>query len=82
MRRSAVRSASSDALSARFVVTGACLLTAGGERFTVTRSDQISSRLDTAALKAFLGDACRKFETVNISTVIRIKPVLRIATAA
>ena len=37
------------------------LLTAAGEHFTVTRSDQISSRLDVAAVKAFLGDAWRKF---------------------
>src|ERR1700722_15146285 len=57
------------------------VLTAAGERFTVTRSDQVSSRLDLSAVKAFLGDACRKFEAAGISTVI-IKPALRIATAA
>jgi hypothetical protein len=58
------------------------LLTAAGEHFTVTRSDQISSRLDTAAVKAFLGDACRKFETASITTVIRVKAVERLAHAA
>jgi hypothetical protein len=58
------------------------LLTAAGEHFTVTRSDQISSRLDTAAVKAFLGDAWRKFETPSITTVVRIKAVERLATAA
>jgi hypothetical protein len=58
------------------------VLTAAGECFTVARSDQVSSRLDTAAVRAFLGDACRKFETASINTVIRIKPALRIATAA
>jgi hypothetical protein len=58
------------------------LLTAAGERFTVTRSDQVSSRLDTAAVKAFLGDAWRKFETASITTVIRIKAVERLAHAA
>jgi hypothetical protein len=56
--------------------------TAAGERFTVTRSDQVSSRLDVNAVKQFLGDACRKFETANITTVIRIKPALRVAIAA
>jgi hypothetical protein len=68
------------ALKEEFKARG--ILTAAGERFSVTRSDQISSRLDTAAVKAFLGDACRKFETANITTVIRIKPALRVATAA
>jgi hypothetical protein len=58
------------------------LLTAAGERFTVTRSDQVSSRLDSAAVKAFLGDAWRKFETASIATIIRIKSVERLASAA
>jgi hypothetical protein len=42
------------------------VLTAAGERFTVTRSDQVASRLDLSAVKAFLGDACRKFETASM----------------
>jgi hypothetical protein len=58
------------------------VLTAAGERFSVTRSDQVSNRLDLVAVKAFLGDACRKFETASTTTVIRIKPALRVATAA
>jgi hypothetical protein len=58
------------------------LLTAAGEHFTVTRSDQVSSRLDTAAVKIFLGDAWRKFETASIATIVRIKATPRIATAA
>jgi hypothetical protein len=58
------------------------LLTAAGERFTVNRSDQISSRLDVAAVKTFLGDAWRKFETPSITTVIRIKAVQHLAAAA
>ena len=57
------------------------LLTAAGEHFTITRSDQVSSRLDVAAVKRFLGDACRKFETANITTVIRIRAVERLAAA-
>src|SRR3984957_5697379 len=58
------------------------LLTAAGERFTVTRSDQVSSRLDTTAVKTFLGDAWRKFETASITTVIRIKAARQLAAAA
>jgi hypothetical protein len=58
------------------------LLTASGEHFTVTRSDQVSSRLDVAAVKAFLGDAWRKFEMTSITPVIRIKSVERLASAA
>jgi hypothetical protein len=58
------------------------LLTVAGEHFTVTRSDQVSSRLDVAAVKSFLGDAWRKFETAGITTVIRIKASQRLAQAA
>lgn len=58
------------------------LFTAAGEHFTITRSDQISSRLDVAAVKQFLGDAWRRFETANITTVIRIKASQRLAHAA
>jgi hypothetical protein len=58
------------------------LLTTAGERFTVTRSDQVSSRLDVTAVKTFLGDAWRKFETASITTVIRIKAVQHLAAAA
>jgi len=58
------------------------LLTVAGERFTVTRSDQVSSRLDVTAVKQFLGDRWRKFETASITTVIRIKAVQQLAAAA
>jgi hypothetical protein len=58
------------------------LLTTAGDRFTVTRSDQVSSRLDVTAVKTFLGDAWRKFETASITTVIRIKAVQHLAAAA
>jgi hypothetical protein len=58
------------------------LLTVAGDHFTVTRSDQIASRLDVAAVKGFLGDAWRKFETASITTVIRIKAIERLASAA
>jgi hypothetical protein len=68
------------ALKATFKERG--LLTASGERFTVTRSDQLSSRLDVAAVKQFLGDRWRRFETASITTVIRIKAVQQLAAAA
>jgi hypothetical protein len=58
------------------------LFTAAGERFTVSRSDQVSSRLDVGSVKQFLGDAWRKFETASITTVIRIKAVQQLAAAA
>jgi hypothetical protein len=46
-----------------------------------SRSDQVGSRLDVQAVKRFLGDPCRKFETANITTVIRIRAVERLAAA-
>ena len=58
------------------------LLTVAGEQFTVTRSEQISGRLDVSAVKAHLGDAWRRFEVATVSTVIRIKAVQRFASAA
>ena len=58
------------------------LLTVVGEHFTVTCSAQISSRLDVAAVKQYLGDAWRRFETTSITTVVRIKATRRIAAAA
>ena len=58
------------------------LLTVAGEQFTVSRSEQISGRLDVSAVKQYLGDSWRRFETATVSTVIRIKAVQRLATAA
>jgi hypothetical protein len=58
------------------------ILAAAGEHFTVTRSDQISNRIDVAAVKAFLGEACRRFEVAAITTVIRVRAVQRLAAAA
>ena len=58
------------------------LLTVAGEQFTVTRSEQISGRLDVNAVKQYLGDSWRRFEVASVSTVIRIKAVQRLASAA
>src|ERR1700692_3110236 len=53
-----------------------------GEDFAVTATEQISGRLDTKAVKAFLGDAYVKFEMEIVSTVIRVKASKRLALAA
>ena len=58
------------------------LLNVAGEQFTVTRSEQISGRLDVSAVKQYLGDSWRRFEVATVSTVIRIKAVQRLAQAA
>lgn len=49
------------------------LTEAAGAAFTVTASEQIAGRLDTKAVRAFLGAAASRFETAVVSTVIRIK---------
>jgi hypothetical protein len=53
------------------------LTTADGDAFSVTATEQIAGRLDSKAVKAFLGDAYVKFETAVVSTVVRIKPAVR-----
>lgn len=49
------------------------LTEAAGAAFTVTASEQIAGRLDTKAVREFLGAAASRFETAVVSTVIRIK---------
>jgi hypothetical protein len=58
------------------------LLDAAGDHFTVRASEQISGRLDTKAVKEFLGESWRRFEVATVSTVIRIKAVQRLVAAA
>jgi hypothetical protein len=53
-----------------------------GDAFTVTATDQVAWRLDTKAVREFLGDACARFESVATSTVIRVKAADRLALAA
>src|ERR1700691_110201 len=53
-----------------------------GDEFAVTATEQISGRLDTKAVKAFLGDGYFKFEKAIVSTVIRIKAENRLPLAA
>jgi hypothetical protein len=53
-----------------------------GDNFAVTASEQISGRLDTKAVKEFLGESYHRFEVAIVSTVIRIKAVRQVANAA
>jgi hypothetical protein len=55
------------------------LLDAAGEHFAVRASEQISGRLDTKAVREFLGDRYHRFEQPVVSTVIRIRAVERLA---
>ena len=50
-------------MTTRPAVSQRGLLTAAGERFTVMRSDQINSRLDVAAVEAFLGETWKRFNS-------------------
>jgi len=58
------------------------LLEVTGDSFAIRVSEQISGRLDVAAMKQHLGDAWRRFELATVSTVVRIKAVHRLAHAA
>jgi hypothetical protein len=53
-----------------------------GDSFTVTATEQIAGRLDTKAVKEFLGEAYHRFEMAVVTTVIRLKSAQRFATAA
>ena len=52
------------------------------DRFTVTATEQIDGRLDSKAVKEYLGESYHRFENAVVSTVIRIKSVQRITSAA
>jgi hypothetical protein len=58
------------------------LVEVAGDNFMVTATEQIAGRLDSKAVKEYLGESYRRFEVAVISTVIRIKAVQRFATAA
>jgi hypothetical protein len=53
-----------------------------GDDFVVTATEQIAGRLDTKAVKEFLGEAYHRFEIAVVSTVIRIKAAKPLAAAA
>jgi hypothetical protein len=58
------------------------LIEVAGDQFTVTATEQIAGRLDSKAVKEYLGESYRRFEIAVISTVVRIKAVQRFAAAA
>ncbi len=58
------------------------LVVVAGDHFTVTATEQIAGRLDSKAVKEYLGESYRRFEIAVISTVIRIKAAQRFAAAA
>jgi hypothetical protein len=58
------------------------LAEAYGENFTVTATEQIAARLDSKAVKKYLGESYRRFEIAVISTVVRVKAVQKFASAA
>ncbi|MGB6662566.1 MAG: hypothetical protein WBE48_25115 [Xanthobacteraceae bacterium] len=58
------------------------LTNVAGDNFAVTASEQIAGRLDTKAVKDFLGESYCRFEVAIVSTVIRIKAVRQVANAA
>jgi hypothetical protein len=58
------------------------LLEAAGDNFAIRVAEQISGRLDVAAVKQHLGESWRRFEVATVSTVVRIKAVQRLAHAA
>jgi hypothetical protein len=58
------------------------LLEAVGDSFAVRVAEQISGRLDVAAVKQHLGESWRRFEVATVSTVVRIKVMKPLAAAA
>jgi len=58
------------------------VLEAAGDSFAIRVAEQISGRLDVAAVKQYLGDSWRRFEVATVTTVVRIKAVQRLASAA
>jgi hypothetical protein len=53
------------------------LVTASGDAFAVTATEQIAGRLDAKAVREYLGTTYSRFEVAVVSTVIRIKAANR-----
>ena len=53
-----------------------------GDAFHVTATEQIAGRLDTKAVREFLGPTSARFEVPVISTVIRISAANRMLAVA
>ena len=53
-----------------------------GNSYTVTAAETIAGRLDTKAVREFLGPTASRFEVATISTTVRIKPTARTLAVA
>src|ERR1700683_3611127 len=51
------------------------ILEAAVDSFAIRVAEQISGRLDVAAVKQYLGESWRRFEIATVTTVVRIKAV-------
>lgn len=69
-----------DAHKAEFQKRG--LDSMAGAKYLITCTEQIAARLDTEAVRKFLGGDVCKFEVPSISNVIRVKPSPALAVAA
>ena len=58
------------------------LIEVAGVHFNVTATEQIAGRLDSKAVKEYLGESYHRFENAVVSTVIRIKSVQLMTSAA
>jgi len=58
------------------------LAAASGDAYAITATEQIAGRLDTKAVRDLLGDAYCRFETAEISIVIRVKAANRVLPVA
>lgn len=69
-----------DSLKSEFKARG--LAEVIGDEFEVSATDSVSWRMDTKAVREFLGAAASKFETISNATTIRVKAANRLAIAA
>jgi hypothetical protein len=58
------------------------LTAVSGDNYAVTAAEQIAGRLDTKAVREFLGDAYGRFELAIVSTVVRIRAANRVLPVA
>jgi hypothetical protein len=53
------------------------LKAASGDAYGMTCTEQLSGRLDSKAIRQFLGDAYPRFEVPVITNVVRVKPIVQ-----
>ena len=72
-----MKAAEAELKSLKGELLGRKVETAIGDAYTVTVAEQIAGRLDTKAVREYLGPVASRFEVAAISTVVRIKPAAR-----